>query len=259
MTEFHSDEEIQSHAGQARRVDPSAPTATGELRQAAEELRLHLNGEAASAPKPLDVRARETARETRVGSLFVRAQDFIDQSVADARNEAIRALAEARIASQSILSEARGSSERSMSEARAAAEEIVSEARASAARIVSDARESAEGIISEARASAESSISEARKHAEDVVSAARAEAQSFPAGSHESAACTPQDRSSISPEALRQLERTIESFRRVNSELTRELSQLSSVLVTRTPGNGNAEHAPLTASPLTASPLGASH
>jgi len=92
-------------------------------------------------------------------------------------------------------------------------------------RSVAQAHEQAAQILAEARAKADAIVAEARQPATEVVD----DAPRYQA---------------ILPEALQQLEKTINSFSRTNSELTHELSQLRSSLA---PQPGSHVHARPTA------------
>jgi cell division septum initiation protein DivIVA len=164
MTQPYFQEPIRSVGGEER-VSPVASQAAAleEISRATEVLRQRLEAVVASANRPVD----PSTNETELGRLFVRAQSFVDHSVAEARRQASQILAEART--------------------------------------------TADGIISEARQQAEEVLEDARRQP------------------------------SIPLEVLQQLEKTIDSFSRTNSELTHELAELHSNLDARTHHNGHVE------------------
>jgi cell division septum initiation protein DivIVA len=166
MTQAHVEHSSWSNYGDPlayREPVPVSPAnSLTEISRAAEELKIRSEAAIASMKRAIDL----SVTEVEIGRLFVRAQAFIDQSVADAQLQA---------------------------------SQILAEARATADGIVAQARQYAKGLTEEAR-----------------------------------------QRPAMPLEAIQQLQRTIESFSRANSELKGELSQLHSTLTPRPATNGYA-------------------
>jgi len=105
------------------------------------------------------------------------------------------------------------------------------------------------GLFVRAQAYVDRAVRDAERHATEIVAEAHATASEIIAGAQREARVVMGQAGSFSPippEALEQLERTIDSFSRANKDLSNELAQLNSSLhqdihatVNSAAGNGN--------------------
>jgi vacuolar-type H+-ATPase subunit H len=166
----------------------------------------------AQEPQAQEPQAQEISTpEIEIGRLFVRAEDFVNQAVAEAQQQASRILADARATAerQSMKTSA---AEIEIGRLFVRAEDFVNHA-------VAESQQRASQILADARATADRIVAEARQQAVEV-----AAPKAMPL------------------QALQQFERTIDSFKRANGYLTRELAQLHSNLASQHTGNGQTGH-----------------
>jgi cell division septum initiation protein DivIVA len=155
MTDLGSNQTYEVSQGDARYdTAQKAVTALSEMAKSIDDLRDRMDPAIAAVHHALVI----STSEVEIGKLFARAQDFIDQAVAEAQQKA--------------------------------------------AQLLVDARREAERIVAAGH-----------RHAAQLVEQARASA-------------------SAPVEVIQQLERTIESFNRSNSELANQLAYLRSSLAT---------------------------